>query len=241
MAAASITADDSSRGAIQPPSAGKLPKQQPKADSMAQTASKAATIALHNSESDADEDLESQASASMPAMPAQSARIAQPGFGQPAHGALLSQEAGSSRQQQCSLGRLDSLSASETDSAEIQSHSGSTRQPSLQPAQEQKLAASPWQGAFAQPSTPSFGQVPGSNMAPTVPPAISPAFGMSRQRSGALAEASFGKPAPVCQPSGSLPPFPSLVPRPAQASTPSTVCTREQTAAMVPSAASCEM
>ena len=233
--AASSTADESSRGAIEPASASESSAQQPKVDSMAQTASKAATTALPDSDSDADEDLESQASASMPAGPAQGARVAQPGFGQPAWGALSSQAAESSAPSRRPLGRLDSLSASETDSAEVQSHPDRARQPSLQPAQEHKPAASPWLGSFGQPSTPPFGHAPSASAAPAVPLAISPALGMSRQRSSALPEAGFGQPAPARQPSGSLPPFPSLEPRPAQVSMPSAVfsCMRGQSAAAI--------
>lgn len=230
--AASSTADESNREAIEPASASESSVQQPKVDSMAETASKAAATALPGSDSDADEDLESQASASMPAGPAQGA---QPGFGRPAWGVLSSQAAESSAPQRRPLGRLDSLSASETDSTEVQSHPGSARQPPLQPAQEQKPAASPWLGSFGQPSAPPFGQAPSASGAPAVPQTISPAFGMSGQRSGALPEAAFGQPAPARQPSGSLPLFPSLVPRHGQVSILSAVSSymRRQSAAAI--------
>ena len=227
---ASSTADESSREAIEPASASESSVQQPKLDNMAETASKAAATALPGSDSDADEELESQASASVPAVPAQGA---QPGFGRPAWGALSSQAAESGAPPRRPLGRLDSLSASETDSTEVQSHPGSARQPRLQPAQEQKPAASHWLGSFGQPGAPPFGQALSASGAPAVPQAFSPAFGMSRQRSGALPEAAFGQPAPARQPSGSLPLFPSLVPRPGQVSLLSAVfsCMLRQSAA----------
>ena len=111
--------------------------------SAAKLAGKAAATALLDSDEEADEDLESQASVSMPGLPSLG-RAPRSHSDQLGSSAVFSQAAAESAAPGRRLGRLDSLSASDTESAEVQSQQGSAPQS----AQQDKPAASPWTESF---------------------------------------------------------------------------------------------
>ena len=111
----------------------------------AQVADKAAAIALPDSDEEADEDLESQASVSVPGLPTRPLNRAPRSHpDQVGSSAVLSQAAAESAAPGRRLGRLDSLSASDTESIEVQSRQGSAPQS----VQQDKPAASPWTESF---------------------------------------------------------------------------------------------
>ena len=141
-------------------------------ESMAATASKAAATALPDSDSEddsesnskieqtteestvestgdsdeeADEDVESQASVSVPGLPTRTlSRAPRSHPDQVGSSTAISQAAAESAAPGRRLGRLDSLSASDTESAEVQSRQGSAPQN----VQQDKPAASPWTESF---------------------------------------------------------------------------------------------
>ena len=111
----------------------------------AQVAYKAAATALPDSDEEADEDVESQASVSVPGLPTRPlSRAPRSHPDQVGSSAVLSQAAAESAAPGRRLGRLDSLSASDTESAEVQSRQGSAPQN----IQQDKPAASPWTESF---------------------------------------------------------------------------------------------
>ena len=113
--------------------------------SAAQVANKAAATALPDSDEEADEDTESQASVSVPRLPSHSlSRAPRSRPDQVGSSAVLSQAAAESAVPGRRLGRLDSLSASDTESAEVQSRQGSAPQN----VQQDRPAASPWTESF---------------------------------------------------------------------------------------------
>ena len=110
-------------------------------ESAAQVADKAAATALPDSDEEADEDLESQASVSVPGLPSSSHdRLPRSHSDQVGSSAVVSHAAAGSAAPRRPLGRLDSLSASDTESAEVQSQQDSAPQSILQA----QPAASPW-------------------------------------------------------------------------------------------------
>ena len=203
------------------------PLRRPQLASVAQAAGRAAATPLPDSDEEAEDDLESQASASV-APPAQAhARAPVQGFGQSHRGAALPRAAESAAPGQ-RLGRLDSLSASDTESVEVQSRPKSTWAPAAQPAKEVKPASTPW--SFGT-SAAAFGQGPGprssssaataaATLAPTMTDTAAPAF--LQPKSISKPDLSFTAPRAATsmarQSSSSLPPFSPQLPKPAQAS-----------------------
>ena len=214
---------ETSRERARPAPPAEPPRSQPQLASVAQAAGRAAATALPDSDEEAEEDLESQASASIaPPVPPRAQAPAQ-GFGRARRRAAPS-EAAESAAPGRRLGRLDSLSASDTDSMEVQSRPEATQVPAApQPAKEAKPAAMPWSlsnsaAAFGQvtlPSisnaapaaaatrpaaslfgttAPSFPQAPSTSNVGTASPAPGSTLSIARQRSGALPAPSFGQP-----------------------------------------------
>ena len=227
--------EESSRDYAPPAALAEPPRKQPQLASVAQAAGKAAATALPDSDEEAEEDLESQASASMaPQVPLQPRAPAQ-GTGQAAESVAPGRR----------LGRLDSLSASDTESVEVQSRPERPQAPPNQAANEAKPAAMPWSlgsstSAFGQetgpgnkgpaavtaratpaPSlfgttAPSFLQAQSASNSGIAFPAPAAVFTMARQSSGAVPPPAFGLPSR--QASGALPPLSSPAPRAAQVS-----------------------
>ena len=113
--------------------------------SAAQAATEAAATALPDSDEEADDDVESQASVSVPRLPSRSLdRAARSNPDQVGSSAVISQAAAESAAPGRRLGRLDSLSASDTESAEVQSRQGSAPQS----VPQDKSAAPPWTESF---------------------------------------------------------------------------------------------
>ena len=222
---AASSSEESAREYARPAPPAELPKKQPQLASVPQAAGRAAATALPDSDEEAEEDLESQASASIaPPVPPRAWAPAH-GFGQGIRGAAPS-EAAESAAPDRRLGRLDSLSASDSESVEVQSRPGNVEAPAPPSAKEAKPAAMPWSlgnsatvfsqvtlpsissSAPAEAATrpasslfgttaPSFLQAPNASKAEVAFPAPGLGFPMARQRSGAL-------PAPAC---GQQPPI----------------------------------
>ncbi len=242
------SSEESSRDYAPPATSAEPARKQHQLASVAQAAGRAAATALPDSDEEAEEDLESQASASVaPHVPPQ-ARGPVQDAGQARRDFAVSQAAESAVPGR-RLGRLDSLSASDTESVEVQSRPERPQALAPQTATEAKPAAMLWSlggsaPAFSQdagPSSrspaavtakakpapslfgttaPSFVQLPSASNAGTAFTAPATAFSMARQSSGAVPASAFGVPftAPARQASGALPPLSAPVPRPAQAS-----------------------
>ncbi len=214
--------EESSRDYAPPATSAEPPRKQPQLASIAQAAGRAAATALPDSDEEAEEDLESQASASIaPRVPPQ-ARAPGQGTGQAGRDAAVPQAAESAAPGR-RLGRLDSLSASDTESVEVQSRPERPQAPAPQAATEAKPAAMPWSlggsaTAFGQgtalnknglaagtskgtpaplpfgTTAPSFLQAPGASNPGMAFPAPAGAFSMARQSSGAVPAPAFGLP-----------------------------------------------
>ena len=153
--------------------------------STAEAAGKAAATALSDSDEEADEDLESQASVSVPGLPSPTLdRAPRSHSDQAGSSALLPQAAAESAAPGRRLGRLDSLSASDTESAEVQSQQGSA----ARSVQQDRPAASPWTDSFGAATISALG----TEAASTPGGGAASAFGRSMLASGASAASAPG-------------------------------------------------
>lgn len=187
---------------------------------VADEAGKAAHVPLPSSDEEADEDLESQASVSMPAVPAQG-RPPKQGFGRADRYASLSQADESSMPQR-PMRRLDSLSASDTESAEVQSRPDAAPKPAQEPDHDDKKPpAFSWPGTSGT-AAPAFELALSGSSAAAAPSVAAPLFGAPSPRHDTWSlqgsTPAFGQPAtlPARQASGALQPFNFPMAKPAQ-------------------------